>query len=564
MGESVNRYRSIITRLTLMVTGILVTAVLVVGSLALLGQYRQLHQFLGTKAASLAQFMAQVTPLSILSLNFVEMNNNAKKVVLTDDEALYAVILNEQRIPLVYFFKDTDPSVTGEVRDLVKNRKPLAAIEAMKRAGRILEVTAPISAGEKRIGSATLGFSTEKRRRALLRQIMLIGAILLVIIGLSIALLRAVLLRILHPVQALTTAANQISTGDLNVVLTGKDRADELGVLSRAFESMAGQLGGLIAGLERQLRFVETLLRTIPMAVFYKDTEGRYFGCNEEFTKITGVTKEDIAGKTVYELWPGELSETYHLQDLDLLKNPAIQVYDFKVSNYKGELLDVLYHKNVFLDEKGRVAGVIGAFLDITERKRAEEALKVSEERFRRLAENARDVIYRMSLPDGAYEYMSPAATDIFGYAPEEFYASPQLRYKVIHPDWHGYFEEKWSKLLRGDMPPTYEYQIIHKSGDVRWMNQRNILISDERGIIAIEGIVTDITERKKSEVELRKLNEELSTLNAELEQRVKQRTVELEEKNADLQKMNRIFVGRELRMAELKEKIKELEERLS
>lgn len=376
MSETVTRYRSIVTRLTLVVTGILVAAVLVVGGQALLGQYRQLHQALGTKAATLAQFMAQVSPLDILSLNFVEMNNDVKKVVLTDAEAVYAVILNEQRIPLVYFFKDTDQLVTGEVRNLVRNRKPLAAIEALKRSDRILEVTAPIAAGEKRIGSATLGFSTEQMRRALLTQMTLIGVILVVIIAVVSTLLRAVLRRILQPVQTLTAAANQISSGDLNVVLTATDRNDELEVLSRAFESMASRLRGLIAGLERQLSFVETLLQTIPMAIFYKDSEGRYLGCNEEFTRFTGVTKEEMAGKTVFELWPGELSETYHRQDLELLKNPAIQIYDFKISAYSGEMRDVVYHKNVFLDEKGQVAGVIGAFLDITERKRAEDELR--------------------------------------------------------------------------------------------------------------------------------------------------------------------------------------------
>jgi PAS domain S-box-containing protein len=161
--------------------------------------------------------------------------------------------------------------------------------------------------------------------------------------------------------------------------------------------------------------------------------------------------------------------------------------------------------------------------MELTERQQAEKALKVSEERFRRLAENARDAIYRMSLPDGIYEYMSPAATELFGYAPEDFYASPQLIRDVIHPDWHGYFEEQWSRLLRGDMPPTYEYPIIHKSGEVRWVNQRNILIRDDGGrIVAIEGIVTDITTRKRAEEEVRKLNQEL-------EQRVIDRTAQLE-----------------------------------
>ena len=198
---------------------------------------------------------------------------------------------------------------------------------------------------------------------------------------------------------------------------------------------------------------------------------------------------------------------------------------------------------------------------ELAERRHAEESLAKSEARFRRLAENARDFIYRMSLPDGAYEYVSPAVTELTGYAPEEFYHNPQLLREFIHPEWSGYMEEEWSRLLKGEMPPTYEFQIIHRSGDVRWVNQRNIMVRDENGRpVAIEGIVTDITERKNSEEELSKLNDKLSRLNEELEQRVKQRTAELEKMNEELQKINRLFVGRELRMVELKERIRELE----
>lgn len=154
-------------------------------------------------------------------------------------------------------------------------------------------------------------------------------------------------------------------------------------------------------------------------------------------------------------------------------------------------------------DENGNPLKVLGVVYDITERKQAEERLLQSEERFRRLAENARDVIYRMSIPAGNYEYVSPAALSVFGYLPEEFYRSPILFKQAIHPDWQDYFEEQWKNLINGEMPPTYEYQFIHKSGEIRWMNQRNILVRDHKGKpIAIEGIVTDITQRKQAEEE--------------------------------------------------------------
>ncbi len=133
--------------------------------------------------------------------------------------------------------------------------------------------------------------------------------------------------------------------------------------------------------------------------------------------------------------------------------------------------------------------------------KEAGKKLEKSESRFRRLADNAQDVIYRMSLPDGKYEYVSPAALSIFGYPPEKFYGTPMLVKQLLHPDWRSYFETEWANLLKGKTPPTYEYQIIDKSGKMHWLNQRNILVRDDAGKpIAIEGIVTDITERKLAE----------------------------------------------------------------
>ena len=138
--------------------------------------------------------------------------------------------------------------------------------------------------------------------------------------------------------------------------------------------------------------------------------------------------------------------------------------------------------------------------------------LRNSSNRYLRLTENARDMIYRMSLPDGVYEYVSPASAELFGYTPNEFYTSPGLIQKVIHPAWHKYFEEQWAKLIVGDMPPSYEYQIVHKSGQTKWVHQRNVLVRDSRGRpIAIEGVVTDITDRKEIETALWENKEKLN-----------------------------------------------------
>jgi PAS domain S-box-containing protein len=155
-------------------------------------------------------------------------------------------------------------------------------------------------------------------------------------------------------------------------------------------------------------------------------------------------------------------------------------------------------------DEIGSLSATFNHMMESIQQ--AEKALRDSEERYRRLADNAQDVICRMSLPDGRYEYISPASSDLFGYSPHEFYTSPLLMQRIIHPEWRGYFEEQWEDLIAGNMPPIYEYQIIHKSGKSRWMHQRNVLVRDENGQpTAIESIVTDITERKRAEEALEK-----------------------------------------------------------
>ncbi|MBI1387514.1 MAG: response regulator, partial [bacterium] len=136
-----------------------------------------------------------------------------------------------------------------------------------------------------------------------------------------------------------------------------------------------------------------------------------------------------------------------------------------------------------------------------------EEKLRGSEERFRRLAENAQDFIYRMTVPDGVYEYVSPACQAISGYAPHEFYKQPHLLKHKIHPDSKTADERKWRDIQKGALRSYYDYQIIHASGDVRDLHERVVLVFDEQDIpCAVEGIITDITKLKNAEDDRRKI----------------------------------------------------------
>lgn len=123
-------------------------------------------------------------------------------------------------------------------------------------------------------------------------------------------------------------------------------------------------------------QFVTSLLRAIPVAVFFKDQQGRYLGCNDTFTEIMGVTSDEIQGKTVFELWPGDMAKVYHERDLELLRNQQHQVYEYQVKDKEGKMRPVIYAKDIFLDANGETAGLVGAFLDITERLEAESVIQ--------------------------------------------------------------------------------------------------------------------------------------------------------------------------------------------
>lgn len=149
---------------------------------------------------------------------------------------------------------------------------------------------------------------------------------------------------------------------------------------------------------------------------------------------------------------------------------------------------------------------------ELQERRKTETALSQSEERYRRLTDNARDMIYRMSLKDRSFEYVNPACRKITGYSAEQLMADPNLAPSLIHPDSREYYDHEWKRLMEGNAPPTYEYKIIDAFGDTRWLFQRNVLIRDDQGRPeAIEGIVTDMTSQKLAEQERRDLEAQLT-----------------------------------------------------
>ena len=129
--------------------------------------------------------------------------------------------------------------------------------------------------------------------------------------------------------------------------------------------------------LQEQFTFLQVLIDTIPAPVFYQNAKGLYVGCNQAFETSLGLSKTQIIGKTVYQIAPQDLAEQYHQADVALFEKRGVQTYEGSVLYADGKKHDVIFYKATFAKADGTVSGLVGVILDISERKRTEEALRV-------------------------------------------------------------------------------------------------------------------------------------------------------------------------------------------
>ena len=262
--------------------------------------------------------------------------------------------------------------------------------------------------------------------------------------------------------------------------------------------------------LQEQLQFLQTLMETIPMPVFYKDRNGLYQGCNKAFEEFLGATKEKLIGRSVYDIARKELADKYYDKDSELFANPGIQLYEYPVRHADGSLRHVVFNKATFTDENGAVAGLLGVMHDITGRKKAEAALQESETRFRELAGLLPQPIYEADL-QGAIVFGNQSAYDYFGYRPEEL--GKIAVSDLLVPEDREQARRNLTLLLQGGHPQGHEYRAMRKDGTVFPVMVFSAAVIRGDRPVGFRGVILDITERKRMEDALVSTNETLQAL---------------------------------------------------
>ncbi len=241
------------------------------------------------------------------------------------------------------------------------------------------------------------------------------------------------------------------------------------------------------------------------------DVDGKYTYASPSVETILGYKPEEMLKKHFYDL--------FHPEDRERLKKAAFEGFARRKPFRKfvnrnvhkdGKTVCLLTSGVPILDEKGNFVGYRGMDTDITELKQMEEALRESEERFRRFACAVTDVIYRYDPTNDRYDFISPSFEMQTGYSLDEIKADPSGMAGVItHPEDVDEVFKKVDdriKLGPGFGPFCIEYRVIRKDGKVIWVSDRkDIEFAPDGNIYRINGIVRDITGRKQTEEALRK-----------------------------------------------------------
>ncbi|WP_243303573.1 PAS domain S-box protein [Geothrix oryzisoli] len=302
----------------------------------------------------------------------------------------------------------------------------------------------------------------------------------------------------------------------------------ELGLLEEAAGDISFALDHL--ELESQRRQAEEALRnssttlhlvldTVPHAIFWKDLAGRYLGCNQVFAQVAGLASpEQVVGRTDFELpWSREDAEAYRADDREVVAtNQAKLRITEQVQRADGTRIWVATSKAPLRGEDGLPFGVLGVLEDITEVKRAEEALRMSEAFIRTVLDHLPlGIAVNSSVPGTTPTYMNDNFPKHYRTTRERLggvAANPDLFWEAAYEDPE--FREAMKRRVladfaSGDPERLYwsDVPITRQGQEPRYVDAMNILVPDQSLTISL---VWDVTERKLMENEQRRLESQL------------------------------------------------------
>ena len=271
---------------------------------------------------------------------------------------------------------------------------------------------------------------------------------------------------------------------------------------------------------EKVVRESEERFRAImdnsPTMVFLKDTEGRYLQVNRKFEDNFHIANRELVGKTDQHIFPPEQAAVFRAHDRKVLETGRPMEFEEVALHDDGPHTSIVV-KFPLLNAQGECYALCGIVTDITDRKRAEEKLRKSEDRYRSIFENAVEGIFQTTL-DGKFIAVNPALARMYGYdSPDDMIATITDIASQLYVD-PGRRDEFIRLMQAQENVAGFEALMYRKDGSFIWISENVRALCDQAGVlVGYEGTVEQITERKLAEERLRATLEEVRMLSGRL-----------------------------------------------
>lgn len=261
--------------------------------------------------------------------------------------------------------------------------------------------------------------------------------------------------------------------------------------------------------LEKEQQELNRIIDSSPIIIFYKNKEGKFIRVNEAFAKALKIPKEKFLGKTVFDFYSAEIAQNMTKDDLEVLKSEHPRLGIIEQYESANGIRWVQTDKVPTFDKDGIVTGLVGFAQDITERKKAENALQESESKFWMYLENSPVSVF-VADSEGRYLYVNAAASKMLGYSAKEMLRMgiPQIVFETemsaILADFAAL--QNTGKILK-------EFRLKKKDGQAVYVSLNAVKLPDGKLIAFCE----NVTERKKAEESLNQLMDQLVMVNEKL-----------------------------------------------
>ena len=277
--------------------------------------------------------------------------------------------------------------------------------------------------------------------------------------------------------------------------------------------------------LAHERHLFNSLMETVPDMIIFKDLQGRYIRVNAYFAAMLRLSPDQVLGKTVHDLFPPEHAQPDEAEEREVIRTgrPAV-ARDVRVRWADGRVTWGSRTRVPLRDPEGRVVGTFAVARDITERKRAEEALRESEERYRSVIAAMQDGIVLLDA-DGSIRACNASAERILGLS-----ADQMLGRTILDLGWRA-IREDGSPLPDDSRPPVVTLRtgqpcanvimgVQRLDGTVTWLsvNSQPLFHPDRTTLAGVVACFADITDHRRTEESLRQTTLELTRLQQQLE----------------------------------------------